>query len=74
MGILLFITASRPALRPTQPPNQWLQGALTPGVKQPAYLHLVSKLRTHGIVFPLPQYISMVWLVKHMDFKDSVLI
>jgi hypothetical protein len=31
--IFLF-TASRPALRPTQPPMQWLLGALSLGIKQ----------------------------------------
>jgi hypothetical protein len=30
----LFSTASRPALGPTQPPIQWVQGALSSGVKQ----------------------------------------
>jgi hypothetical protein len=31
-----FITASRPALGPTQPPIQWVPGAFTLGVKWPA--------------------------------------
>jgi hypothetical protein len=31
----LFTTASRPALRPTQPPIQWVLGALSLGVKRP---------------------------------------
>jgi hypothetical protein len=31
----IFSTLSRPALRPTQPPIQWVPGALSPGVKQP---------------------------------------
>jgi hypothetical protein len=35
-GILfLLTTASRPALRPTQPPIQWVRGALSLGVKLP---------------------------------------
>jgi hypothetical protein len=35
LGILLFATASRRALGPTQPPIQWVPGAFSPGVKQP---------------------------------------
>jgi hypothetical protein len=31
----LFSTSSRPALRPTQPPNQWVPGSLSSGVKRP---------------------------------------
>jgi hypothetical protein len=34
-GIFLFATASRPALRPTKPPVQWVEGALSVGVKRP---------------------------------------
>jgi hypothetical protein len=33
LGIFLFTTASRPALGPTQPPIQWVSGALYLGVK-----------------------------------------
>jgi hypothetical protein len=32
--IFLLITASRPALGPTQPPIQWVPGALSVGVKR----------------------------------------
>jgi hypothetical protein len=35
LGIFLFITASRTALGPTQPPIEWVQGALSLGVKRP---------------------------------------
>jgi hypothetical protein len=35
LGIFLFTTASRTALGPTQPPTQWLPGALSLGVKLP---------------------------------------
>jgi hypothetical protein len=35
LGIFLFITTSRMALGPTQPPIQWVPGALSLGVKQP---------------------------------------
>jgi hypothetical protein len=31
----LFFTSSRPALGPTQPPIQWVPGALSQGVKPP---------------------------------------
>jgi hypothetical protein len=34
-GIFLFTTASRMVLRPTQPPIQWVPGALSLGVKRP---------------------------------------
>jgi hypothetical protein len=30
-----FSVSSRPALEPTQPPAQWIPGALSPGVKRP---------------------------------------
>jgi hypothetical protein len=35
LGIFLFTTASRTALEPTQPPIQWVPGALTLGIKRP---------------------------------------
>jgi hypothetical protein len=35
MGIFLFTTASRTVLGPTQPPIQWVPGALSLGVKLP---------------------------------------
>jgi hypothetical protein len=35
MGLILFATASRPALGPTQPPIRRLRGLFPPGVKRP---------------------------------------
>jgi hypothetical protein len=35
LGIFLFTNASRTALGPTQPPIQWVPGALSLGVKRP---------------------------------------
>jgi hypothetical protein len=35
MGILLFTIESRPVLEPTQPPIQWIPGALSLGLKRP---------------------------------------
>jgi hypothetical protein len=34
-GIFLLITASRTAMGPTEPPIQWVRGALSLGVKRP---------------------------------------
>jgi hypothetical protein len=35
LGVFLFTTASRTAMRPTQPLFQWVGGALSLGVKRP---------------------------------------
>jgi hypothetical protein len=37
LGIFLFTTASTTALGPTQPPIQWVPGALSMRVKQPGH-------------------------------------
>jgi hypothetical protein len=37
LGIFLFITTSRPSLGPTQPPIQWVPGAVSLGVKRPGH-------------------------------------
>jgi hypothetical protein len=58
MGIFPFTTASRTALGPTQPPIQWVPGALSLGVKRPG----------RGAIPPVLQYAFMAWrLVKHRD-------
>jgi hypothetical protein len=63
---VLFTTRSRPALGPTQPPIQWVLGALSLGIKRPGvklttHLHLVLRSRMPGAVPPLPQYAIMTW-------------
>jgi hypothetical protein len=73
LEIFLFTTASRTALEPTQPPIQWVPGALSRGVKQlgreadhspPSSVEVKnawSYTSTH-------QYVFMAWcLVKHRD-------
>jgi hypothetical protein len=37
LGIFIFTTVSRTALKPTQPPIQWVTGALSLGVKRPRH-------------------------------------
>jgi hypothetical protein len=49
--IFLLVPASRPALRPTQPPINWVPGVLSPGVKRgrsvtlTTHPHLVPRSR-----------------------------
>jgi hypothetical protein len=60
-----FSMLSRPALGSTQPPLQWVPGALSPGVKRPGReadhsnlcrgqenvdLYILSPIRLHGVV------------------------
>jgi hypothetical protein len=60
LGIFPFATVSRTALGLTQPPIQWVLGALSLGVKLlTTHLHLVSRSRTCGVIPPLPQYVFM---------------
>jgi hypothetical protein len=65
LGIFLLSTVSRPALGPTQPPIQWVQGALSLGVKRPGRQAdhsplLMPRSRLPGAI-PPPQYIFMAW-------------
>jgi len=72
-GNFLFDTVSKPALGPTQPPIQWVPGALPwvySGriVKLTIHLHLVARSRMRGSISPFPQYVFTAWwLVKHKD-------
>jgi hypothetical protein len=64
---ILSITESRTALRPIQPPIQWVPGALSlggksdRGVKLTTHLYLVPRSIMCGAVPPLPQYVFMAW-------------
>jgi hypothetical protein len=52
----------------TQPPIEWVRGAVYLGVKLTTHLHLVPRSRIRGAIPPLPQYVFMAWwLVKHSD-------
>jgi hypothetical protein len=51
-------TASRPALQPIHPSIQWVEGALSPGIKQPGHEADHSpppsaKVRMHRAIPPL---------------------
>jgi hypothetical protein len=74
LGIFLFTTVSRTAPGPTQPPIQWVQGAVSLGVKRrgvklTTHLHLVPRSNNAwSYISTLSQYASIVWcLVKHRD-------
>jgi hypothetical protein len=41
-------------------PNRY-QGALSLGGRGGRGIHLVPRSRMHGVIHPLPQYVSMVW-------------
>jgi hypothetical protein len=72
-GILLFATASRPVMVPTQPPVQWVLGALSwgGGVKKPVHEADHSppssvEVKNAWSYMSTAPYIFMAWcLVKH---------
>jgi hypothetical protein len=65
-GIFIFSTVYRPALGPTQHPNQWVPETLSLGVKQSEHeadhsFPSSAKVKMHGAITPLPQYAFMLW-------------
>jgi hypothetical protein len=66
VGIFLFTTASRTALGPTQPPIQWVSGALSLGVKRPGREADHSppsstEVKNAWNYISTPQYAFMAW-------------
>jgi hypothetical protein len=66
LGIFLFTTASRTALRPNHPPIQWVPGAHSLGVKRPGREDhsppsSAGGQRMSGAIPPLPKYAFMAW-------------
>jgi hypothetical protein len=72
-GIFLFTTASRTALGSTQPPTQWVPGALSLGVKRPGRETNHSppssvEVKNARSYTSTSLYIFIAWcLVKHRD-------
>jgi hypothetical protein len=71
LGIFLFTTASRTALGPTQPPIQWIPGALSLGIKRPGREADHSppssaEVKNAWSYTSTPRNVFMAWcLVKH---------
>jgi hypothetical protein len=72
LRFIFLLTASRPALGPTQPTIHWVLEVLSPGLKRPGreadHSPLVLRLRIRGAVHPLRQYVFMaLYLVKYRN-------
>jgi hypothetical protein len=62
----LYSTTSRPTPEPTQPPIQWVLGAVSPRLKWPGRVTdnlppSSAKVKNVGAIPPLPQYVFMTW-------------
>jgi hypothetical protein len=72
-GIFLLFTTSRPALEPTQPPTQWVLGALSLEVEKLGHKADHSspsstKFKKVYSYTSTPPYVSIAWyLDKHRD-------
>jgi hypothetical protein len=77
--MFFFTTASRPALRPTEPPIQWVSGSLSLGVKWPgceADYSPPSSAEVKNVwgCTSAPQYTFMVWFSlkkMHLEFTTG---
>jgi hypothetical protein len=73
LGIFLFITVSRTALGPTQPPTQWVPGSLSLWVKRPGREAdnsppFSAEVNNAWNYTSTPQYVFMAWcLVKRRE-------
>jgi hypothetical protein len=63
---------SRPALGPTQPPVQWVPGALSPGVKRGRGVMLTTHPYLVGAIPPLPPSASMACRGTALLFKPTM--
>jgi len=66
LGIFRFTTASRPAVFPIQPPNQWVPGTVSLGVKRPGHeadhsLPSSAEVKIAWSYTSAPQYAFMAW-------------
>jgi hypothetical protein len=71
--LFLFATASIPAMRPSQPPIEWVPGAFYPGVKRPwceadHSLSYSTKFKNAWSYTSSPKYVSMAWCLHQGKF------
>jgi hypothetical protein len=71
LGVFLFTTASRQALRPIQPPIQCVPRAFSLEVKLTTDLHLVPRSRIRGAIPPFLQYAFMAWCSVKRKHRDN---